>query len=207
MKKLCVLFLCSMFVFLACAGSAFGMKNSVNSASHELVNHVEYGKAIDAVAGKHIGKSVPGACVIISEHGKIVCAKTYGYSDLEKEKPMNCEDLVFEWGSISKTFVWVCAMKLAEQGKLDLNEDIKRYLPKGFLKKLHYDKPITMLNLMNHTAGFEEQLIDLRYLNGDRERTLAHVLSEHQPEQVLAPGKISAYSNWGAALAGFIVEG
>ena len=97
-------------------------------------------------------------------------------------------------------------MQLSEEGKIDLNADIRNYLPKGFLKNLRYDTPVTMRHLMNHTAGFEEQLINLRYFESDKEFTLAEVLSSHQPEQVFPPGKVSAYSNWGAALAALIVE-
>ena len=89
-------------------------------------------------------------------------------------------------------------MQLNEEGKIDLDADIRNYLPKGFLKNLHYDTPITMRHLMNHTAGFEEQLINLRYFESDKEFILAEVLSSHQPEQVFSPGKVSAYSNWGA---------
>ncbi|HEO0611822.1 TPA: beta-lactamase family protein, partial [Streptococcus agalactiae] len=165
-----------------------------------------YETVIDKVADAYIGKSVPGACVIVSEHGEIVFSKAYGYADLEKNIPMDPENTVFEWGSISKTFIWVGVMQLNEEGKIDLDADIRNYLPKGFLKNLHYDTPITMRHLMNHTAGFEEQLINLRYFESDKEFTLAEVLSSHQPEQVFSPGKVSAYSNWGAALAAFIVE-
>ena len=86
-----------------------------------------------------------------------------------------------------------------------MNADIRNYLPKGFFENLHYDTPITMRHLMNHTGGFEEQLINLRYFERDKEFTLAEVLSSHQP-QVLSPGKQAHYSNWGAALAAFIVE-
>lgn len=195
MKKLCVLFLCFIIIFAAYSDPSFAEERCTN-----------YDSAIDRVAEKYIGKSVPGACVVISEHNKIVCAKTYGYADLEKKKRMDLKKMVFEWGSISKTFIWVSVMQLAEQGKLDLNADVRTYLPKGFLKNLNYDKPVTMLHLMNHTAGFEEQLTDLRYLSGNKEYTLAEVLSSHQPEQVFAPGEISAYSNWSAALAAFVVE-
>ena len=165
-----------------------------------------YETVIDKVADAYIGKSVPGACVIVSEHGEIVFSKAYGYADLEKNIPMDPENTVFEWGSISKTFIWVGVMQLNEEGKIDLDVDIRNYLPKGFLKNLHYDTPITMRHLMNHTAGFEEQLINLRYFESDKEFILAEVLSSHQPEQVFSPGKVSAYSNWGAALAAFIVE-
>lgn len=154
-----------------------------------------YETVIDKVADAYIGKSVPGACVIVSEHGEIVFSKAYGYADLEKNIPMDPENTVFEWGSISKTFIWVGVMQLNEEGKIDLDADIRNYLPKGFLKNLHYDTPITMRHLMNHTAGFEEQLINLRYFESDKEFTLAEVLSSHQPEQVFSPGKVSAYSN------------
>lgn len=63
-----------------------------------------------------------------------------------------------------------------------------------------------MLHLMNHTAGFAEQLFDLRYQENDMEQSLEDVLSINQPEQVFEPGTVSAYSNWGAALAALIVE-
>ena len=125
--------------------------------------------AIDQIAEKYIGKSVPGACVILSEQGEIRFSKAYGYGDLEKKKAMCCDGMVFEWGSVSKTFIWVSAMQLAEQGKLDLNENIQKYLPPGFLKNLQYPQPVTMLHLMNHTAGFEEELMDLRYFNQKEE--------------------------------------
>ena len=103
-----------------------------------------YETAIDKVADAYIGKSVPGACVVVSEHGEIVFSKAYGYADLEKNVPMNPKNTVFEWGSISKTFIWVSVMQLSEEGKIDLNADIRNYLPKGFLKNLRYDTPVTM---------------------------------------------------------------
>ena len=44
-------------------------------------------------------------------------------------------------------------MQLYEQGKIDLNADIRQYLPEGYLQNLRFEKPVTMLNLMNHNAG------------------------------------------------------
>lgn len=197
MKKICILSCCIAIVI------AIELPDCFAFAAER--NH-DYKFVIDKVADKYIGKTVPGACVIISEHGEIVFSRTYGYADLEKRVPMNSENTIFEWGSISKTFIWTSAMQLAEEGKLDLNADIRSYLPRGFLKNLNYDKPVTMLHLMNHTAGFEEQLINLRYFENERELTLAEVLSSYQPEQVFSPGAVSAYSNWGAALAAYIIE-
>ena len=169
-------------------------------------SEIEYGTQIDSVAEKYIGEKVPGACVIISEGGDTVFSKGYGVSNIENASPMNPETTVFEWGSISKTFVWVSVMQMEERGEVNLTEDIRAYLPKDFLKNLCYEEPITLLHLMNHTAGFEDQMLDLRFYRPEEEISLFSVMSEHQPKQVFRPGEICAYSNWGAALAALIVE-
>ena len=119
---------------------------------------------------------------------------------------MDPETTVFEWGSISKTFVWVSVMQLVEDRKIDLETDIRTYLPDGFLKNLRFAEPVTLIHLMNHTAGFEEELLDLRYYSASEEIPFKEVLSAHQPKQVYPPGTVSAYSNYGAALAALIVE-
>lgn len=165
-----------------------------------------YATRIDLVAEKYIGEKVPGACVIISEGGNPVFSKGYGFSSIEQVSPMNPETTVFEWGSISKTFVWVSVMQLEERGKVNLTEDIRTYLPKDFLKNLCYEEPVTLLHLMNHTAGFEEQMLDLRFYKPEEEISLLSVMSEYQPKQIFRPGEICAYSNWGASLAALIVE-
>ena len=116
------------------------------------------------------------------------------------------ESCVLEWGSTTKLTVWVSAIQLAEAGKLDLNADIRRYLPEGFLNNLNFDGDITMLNLMNHNAGFEETDFILEAETPDGIIPLGEYLAEYQPNQVFAPGAVTAYSNWGAALAGYIVE-
>ena len=166
----------------------------------------DYETVIDMVAEEYIGKTIPGASIIISEHGDIVFAKGYGYADIEQQIPIEPSSTVFEWGSITKTFVWVSVMQQVELGHIDLSQDIHTYLSDGFLKNIQYETPITMLHLMNHTAGFAEQLFDLRYQENDMEQSLEDVLSINQPEQVFEPGTVSAYSNWGAALAALIVE-
>lgn len=171
-----------------------------------FASETEYSIQIDSVAEKYIGEKVPGACIIISERGSTIFSKGYGVSNVGKASPMNPETTVFEWGSISKTFIWVSIMQLEEQGKVDLTEDIRTYLPKDFLKNLYFEEPITLLHLMNHTAGFEEQMLDLRFYKPDKEISLFSIMSEHQPRQVFRPGEICAYSNWGAALAALIVE-
>ena len=189
--------LCRVAIFFLCLCAAAQDVQPVKSG---------YESIVDGVAASYVGKSVPGACIIIAEHGTAVFSKCYGYANLDTQQRILPDTDFFEWGSITKTLVWVSALQLEEKGLLDLNADIRRYLPDNFLRNLRYDAPITMLDLMNHTAGFEEYLIDFRYLNEQPVKPLADILSAHQPTQVFEPGSMSAYSNWGAALAGFIVE-
>ena len=115
-------------------------------------------------------------------------------------------DTVMDWGSISKLLIWVSAMQLTQQGKLDLNEDLRPYFPQAVSEKLAFDAPVTMLDLMNHTAGFEEAF---RYMGCDSPEKLLSFeayLIQAQPRQVFAPGGTVAYSNYGAGLAAYVVE-
>ena len=129
----------------------------------------------------------------------------FGLADFAEKSAVD-ENTVFEWGDISAMTVWVSVMQLAEQGKLSLDEDIRTYLPKGFLKKLQYDKPVTMMNLMDHNAGFEDALFGVQTKDPDRIISLGESLEKYQPLQVYEPGTVVSYSSWGAALAGYIVE-
>lgn len=194
MRRVCI-FILAIFLLTILAVPASAVGTSYN-----------YESVVDEVAEVYIGKTVPGACVIVAEHGNVVFSKGYGYADIEKKLPMDPNSTVFEWGSITKTFVWVSVMQQVEAGHIELNKDISEYLPDKFLKNRSYDTPITMLDLMNHTAGFSDQLFDLHYHESDVEQPLESIMSVHQPKQVFEPGTISAYSNWGAALAALIVE-
>ena len=66
------------------------------------------------------------------------------------------KDTVYEWGSISKMLVWTSVMQIYEQGKIDLNTDVRNYLPEDFLSNLSYKEPVTMHHMMNHTARYLE---------------------------------------------------
>lgn len=116
------------------------------------------------------------------------------------------EDTVYEWGSISKMLVWTSVMQLYEQEKIDLNADVRTYLPDGFLSNQSYKEPITMLHLMNHTAGFQETVWDVETTDKEKIISLKDALLSTAPAQIYEPGTVVSYSNWGAALAAYIVE-
>lgn len=129
----------------------------------------------------------------------------FGQTDIENGINAD-ENSVYEWGSISKTLVWVSVMQLWEQGRIDLERDVREYLPEGFFKRLSYDEPITMLNLMNHNAGWQETTRPIWKTDENEIKTLKEELQAIEPAQINPPGEVSAYSNYGAGVAGYVVE-
>jgi len=162
-------------------------------------------ESITDYSQNYIGSTTAGASVAVLQNSEVVYSGNFGYADINK-KVLIDEDTLFEWGSATKLLVWVSVMQLVEQGKIDINEDIKKYLPDGFFTKLQYDNPITMLNLMNHNAGWEEHLTDLFYYNAKDVRSLKDTLEVFEPNQLFRPGEVVAYSNYGASVAAYIVE-
>ncbi len=145
------------------------------------------------------------AAIGIFNTDQILYTNYIGKTDFENDVKAG-EDSVYEWGSISKTLIWVSAMQLFEQGKLDLERDVREYLPDGFFQHLSYDEPITMLNLMNHDAGWQETTKPIWETDENCIPSLKDALQAIEPAQVNPPGKISAYSNYGAAVAGYVIE-
>lgn len=143
--------------------------------------------------------------VAVVKDGRTVFAKARGFADIERQVAADT-DTVFEWGSCTKLLVWTSVMQLVEQGKLNLESDIREYLPEGFLQKLKYEDPISLLNLMNHNAGWQDRYTDLYYFAEEDIPELGEALQIFEPRQVYRPGKVVAYSNFGAALAAYIVE-
>lgn len=162
------------------------------------------GTAIEEFVEEH-ESTAAGMAVAVVGKDRVIYRNYFGYADREQGIAVD-ENTVMEWGSVTKLLVWVSAMQLWEQGKLDLEADIREYLPEGFLRNLKYDSPVTMLHLMNHNAGFEETFIGMMTPEEERIQSLEAYLTTIQPRQVYQPGTVTAYSNWGVALAGYVVE-
>ncbi len=202
MKKFFYILIFTVVLSLYSVDTAAAAEANNNLPSGLSVSELE--TKIDALVKEHEATTAAMSVTVYS--GKdILLDKAYGFSDLENKLP-NDINSVFEWGSCTKLLTWVSVMQLTEQGKLDLNTDIRNYLPKGFFRKLKYDQPITLLNLMNHNAGWQETITDLFIEDQKDVKELGEALKYLEPEQVAAPGERMAYSNWGTALAGYIVE-
>jgi len=102
---------------------------------------------------KKIGKSIPGAVVVIIENGEIYYKKTFGYKDKKAKEPMSLET-IFQVGSISKTAFALTVMKLVQEGLIDLDIPIDSYLNRWHLPDSKYNKDgVTARRILSHTAG------------------------------------------------------
>lgn len=146
---------------------------------------------------------IAGAVVVIVKDGQVLTQRGFGYADKAARKRVDPATTMFRAGSISKLFTWTSVMQLVEQGKIDLDADVNRYL--DFKIPPYQGKPITMRNLMTHTPGFEEAFKDGIRFSG-QVPPLREVLQRMLPERVYAPGTTPAYSNYGAGIASYIVE-
>jgi len=161
---------------------------------------------IDNYVSKFIGKTTPGAAVAVVKDGQILFLKGYGYADLENQIPVDPTSTVFEWASVGKLFTWTSVMQLVEEGKLDLDADIKTYLPENFSQKLDYTQPITMRDIMNHAAGFGDYAFNTIVYSPDQLVSLEEAILRDKPKQYYEVGTASAYSNYAASLAGYTVQ-
>jgi len=147
---------------------------------------------------------VAGAVITVVKDGELFFSRGYGYADLEQQIPVDPARSLFRPGSVSKLFVWTAVMQQVEQGNLALDTDVNEYL--DFTIPDTYPEPITLNHLLTHTPGFEDMGQDLFKLSAAEMNPLDEYLKTHIPARVFAPGEIGAYSNYGTALAGYIVE-
>jgi CubicO group peptidase (beta-lactamase class C family) len=146
---------------------------------------------------------IAGAVVVVVKDGEIVTERGYGYADVAARTPVDPQLTLFRPGSVSKLVTWTAVMQLVEQHKIDLDGDVNQYL--DFKIPPRDGLPVTMRNLMQHVAGFEEQAKDI--ISEDPHAPGYEVLlKQWVPKRVFAPGSTPAYSNYGASLAAYVVQ-
>ena len=149
-------------------------------------------------------RNIAGGVVSVVKDGQVLFQKGYGYADFEAKKPVLPGETLFRPGSISKLFTATAVMQLVEHGKLDLDRDVNDYLDFAIPKT--YPEPVTLRQLLIHTAGFEETLKNLFVAHESNMKSLRAYLVNQMPARILPPGKVPSYSNYGLTLAGYIVE-
>ena len=146
---------------------------------------------------------IPGAVAVVVTDGKILTARGFGFADLAKRTPVDPAKTLFRPGSVSKLVTWTAVMQLVGEGKLDLDRDVNAYL--DFTIPPLAGKPVTLRQIMTHTAGFEEAGKGIISYNAKDNVGIAAYLKRWTPQRIFAPGTTPAYSNWATTLAGYIV--
>ncbi|MFJ8712187.1 serine hydrolase domain-containing protein [Streptomyces violaceus] len=158
-------------------------------------------KLSDFVTTQAMEFGVPGVAVGVLLDGQESYA-SHGVTNLGNPLPVD-EKTLFPLASVSKTFTATALMRLVAEGKVDLDAPVRRYVPELQLADERAAERITVLNLLNHTAGLDWNLID----DGEGDRSLAGLVRKLPALPLIAPpGTRASYSQAGYNLAGRVVE-
>lgn len=166
----------------------------------------DLGAKVDAIFARY-DRNTPGCGVGVAKNGTPLLIKGYGAANLEYGVP-NTDSTVFESGSVAKQFTAAALVLLELDGKLSLDDDIRKYLPEV---PSFGGQKITIRHLLTHTSGLRDQW-GLLLIEGRGPGTQVHTpattldLIRHQKMLNFPPGSRYLYSNSGYALAGIIVQ-
>ena len=162
-------------------------------------------RAFEKLTKAYVGPA-PGCAAAVSLNGDVVFEKAFGLADLEHNVP-NTPQTIFESGSVAKQFTAAALVLLQQDGKLSLDDPVKKYIP----ELPDYGSPLTIRHLLNHTSGLRDwgAVLSLTGVGrGDRviNQDLALDVVTHQRALDFTPGSEYSYSNSGYNLAAIIVE-
>lgn len=187
--------------------AAFACGTFANAQTPDVKNPAVVEAFVDGVVKPLMKQNhSPSGVVAVMKDGEVIFSKGYGYIDVENRIPVDPDTSLFRPGSISKLFTWISVMQLVEKGQLDLDTDVNQYLKTFQVEDTWPGQPVTLRDIMTHTAGFEDGFLGYLIIDDpDRIIPLHEALAKYQPARVNPPGTHTAYSNWGTALAGLIV--
>jgi CubicO group peptidase (beta-lactamase class C family) len=163
-------------------------------------------RRIDGLFARWNRPTTPGCALEVAENGRPVVVRAYGSADLEHVAPIE-PGTVFEAGSVSKQFTATAILLLAEEGKLKLDDDVRKYVPELPAR----DEPIKILHLLNHTSGLRDWG-SVAELAGWPRGTAAYTMDDalaiiaRQKGLNFKPGSEYSYSNSGYTLLALIVS-
>jgi CubicO group peptidase (beta-lactamase class C family) len=161
---------------------------------------------IDGIFARWDSAGAPGCAVAAARDGRTIVSRAYGTADLEHDVA-NTPETVFEAGSVSKQFTAAAVLLLAREGKLSLDDDVRKHVPELPV----YDAPVTLRQMMNHTSGLRDWGTVAEaagWPRTSRVHTHAHVvdIASRQKSLNYTPGAEYLYSNTGYNLLAVIVE-
>jgi len=157
-------------------------------------------------ASKAVVMPAPGCAVGVSLNGESVFEKAFGLAEMEHNIP-NTPQTIFESGSVAKQFTAAALVLLQQEGKLDIDDPVRKYIP----ELPDYGAPLTIRHILNHTAGLRDWGAVMALTGAGRgDRVISQALAVdvvlRQKYLDFKPGAEYSYSNSGYQLAAEIVE-
>jgi len=178
---------------------------TVNLQAQEIKSESKIYVQIDSIFSDFNDINKPGLVIAIEKNGKIIFSKGYGSANLEYNIPFS-PTILFPVASVSKQFTVFSILLLAEQGKLSLDDDVRKYIP----ELSSFGETITLRHLASHTSGLRDQiyLLPIAGWKLDDVITQENVLTVvlNQKELNFKPGDEFAYSNSGFTLLAEVVS-
>jgi CubicO group peptidase (beta-lactamase class C family) len=164
----------------------------------------KYYNEIENFYDKYLLRTGFNGAILVAKNGKIIFEKYHGFFNLAKKDSLN-EHSAFHLASVSKTFTAMATLKLVEQGKLNLDDDVKKYFP-----NLPYNG-ITIRMLLSHRSGLPNYLYFMQQLGWDvkqysNNNDVVDYLIKYQPPLTHQPGTRFSYCNTNYCLLGLIIE-
>ena len=165
------------------------------------------GPLIDQTVTAQLAKDkIPGAAVVVVAGGQTVFAQGYGVADTAGQAPVDPVRTEFFTGSVAKVFTATAVAQLVQQGRLDPGADVNSYLKDFKIPDTFPGRPVTVQNLMTHTGGFDADPFGVAVRDPKNVPELGRFLQDTRPARVRPPGMLTAYDNYGVALAGYLVQ-
>ncbi|HLF63978.1 MAG TPA: serine hydrolase [Saprospiraceae bacterium] len=180
---------------------AFGLLFNLTVAQQQDV--IQLATEFDKMLSEQFKTGEPGATVLVSRNGQTVYKKAFGMANLELDIPMRVEH-VFRIGSITKQFTAIAILQLMEQGKLNLHDDITRFIPEYPTQ----GNPITIEHLLTHTSGIQSYTAMKEFMaRMTLDFTPIEMIDYFKNEPMkFAPGTQFSYCNSGYFLLGYLIE-
>lgn len=205
-KRLLCLFL-ALFVMLACDMSATNVPTPLTKARKTLTpaNTNAANRKVDKFFASFVGKDTPGGAVIVLKDGQTLYKAAYGLANLEDGTPLTVNH-AFHLASVGKQMTALAIMMLAQQGKLNYDDPIGKYIP----ELSHFGKDFTIRQMLHHTSGlpdYNAKLEKAMYARTDQPTNadLVAALSKMKAPST-KPGEAFEYSNPGFDLLGSVIE-
>ncbi|MDM7922994.1 MAG: serine hydrolase domain-containing protein [Pyrinomonadaceae bacterium] len=182
---------------------------AVSAASHGQSTTVKPNELKKKVDSLFIGLNKPdspGAAITVVENGRVIAKRAYGFASIEHQVPFSHKTVVRLPYSEAREFMMIAAVLMEKDGKLSLNDKVRKYFP----ELPAWSDPVTVLDLMNHRSGFVDEwatvLLTQNSMANRFDRSQFLNLLYTQPKPEIEPTKGYMYSNSDMGLLKFILE-